>query len=992
MSQPDALKSLLSQTGVALAPLRSIDSAERAVSFFKQLGYDFSASAFGGTLSNLAGAAGNLAASLQSLTTANTDEDTAGALIELLLSIAETAHKISELHSQLETNAPAVPGIDKLPQRLIDFLLLDYLDNHNQSSHAVLKLLGLIDHNPLATGENVVRKINWERVGDFFNNPGKIADEVYNWSADFDSDELMARLESVIRGLTLPGGLYQQSDVTRTAVGNTTPGLNEIRMPLFQQGLNPESYAQFGINFTPVEAKGGKKKGIALLPYLLGTAEFTFDVCERGELVFESSAEVTGIGVAVRPPFNAEGIKNLTGNFETIIKIQEKQSVAEELILIGSGGGSRLSIQGLGISWFMRNPNDQIDLGMEGHIQALRLVINGGEGDGFLSKILSELNVEAEASLGFGISLLNGFIFRGGASLAIELPAHIDLGPIGIEGLRIEIGPQNDSIQLDAGTVIKVALGPLKGVVENIGIRTSLYFREGNLGPADLDFTFKPPDGVGLSLDAGVVKGGGYLFFDFDREEYAGALEFVFSEWIALKAIGLITTKMPDGSKGFSLLIIITVEFGSGIQLGFGFTLLGVGGLFGLNRTIKIDPVAQGVRDGSIDSIMFPQDVVANAPKIISDLRKFFPPENGQFLIGPMAKIGYGTPTLMSLSLGVIIEFPKVSITILGVLKVILPDENAAVIKLQVNFVGRIEPANKLLWFEARLFDSRILFITIEGGLGLLVNWGDNSNFVFSVGGFHPRYSPPPMPFPEPPRLAVSILNESYARIRIEGYFALTSNTVQFGARAELFFGFSALSVEGHLGFDVLFQFNPFFFIFEFSAGLSIKVFGFGLFSISISGLLEGPAKWHIKGKAKWKITWFGPTITVNIDETWGEERQIELPPIEILPLIEKEFAAITNWEAVVPKNSSVLVTLRKLGESEPGPADQSEIDTRPLVLHPLGILRISQRKMPLKLKMEKFGNQKPSDVNKLAVTANITGGDTLAVNDVQEKFASGEF
>ena len=27
-----------------------------------------------------------------------------------------------------------------------------------------------------------------------------------------------------------------------------------------------------------------------------------------------------------------------------------------------------------------------------------------------------------------------------------------------------------------------------------------------------------------------------------------------------------------------------------------------------------------------IDSVMFPQDVVANAPRIISDLRAFFPP------------------------------------------------------------------------------------------------------------------------------------------------------------------------------------------------------------------------------------------------------------------------------------------------------------------------------------------------------------------------------
>ena len=115
---------------------------------------------------------------------------------------------------------------------------------------------------------------------------------------------------------------------------------------------------------------------------------------------------------------------------------------------------------------------------------------------------------------------------------------------------------------------------------------------------------------------------------------------------------------MPDGSSGFSLLLIITADFGPGIQLGFGFTLLAVGGLIGLNRTMLLQPLMDGVRTGAIDSVMFPHDVVKNAMKIISDLRAIFPPHEGTFLIGPMAKLGWGEPTLISLALGVIIEIP----------------------------------------------------------------------------------------------------------------------------------------------------------------------------------------------------------------------------------------------------------------------------------------------------------------------------------------------
>ena len=37
----------------------------------------------------------------------------------------------------------------------------------------------------------------------------------------------------------------------------------------------------------------------------------------------------------------------------------------------------------------------------------------------------------------------------------------------------------------------------------------SIVFQSGNAGPFDIQLGFKPPKGVGLSVDCGVVKGGG---------------------------------------------------------------------------------------------------------------------------------------------------------------------------------------------------------------------------------------------------------------------------------------------------------------------------------------------------------------------------------------------------------------------------------------------------------------------------------------------------
>jgi hypothetical protein len=497
----------------------------------------------------------------------------------------------------------------------------------------------------------------------------------------------------------------------------------------------------------------------------------------------------------------------------------------------------------------------------------------------------------------------------------------------------------------------------------------------GNLGKANLAFEFKPPNGVGLSLDVGIVKGGGYLFIDTERGEYAGALELTFVDFLSLKAIGIITTRMPDGSDGFSLLIIITAEFGTGIQLGFGFTLLGVGGLLGLNRTMNLEPLMLGVRTGAVNSVMFPQNVIENAARIISDLRTFFPPQEGTFLIGPMLKLGWGTPTLISLAVGVIIEIPG-NIAILGVLKVALPDEDAALIIIQVNFAGAIEFDKERLFFFAALFESRVLFITFEGEMGLLVAWGDDANFVVSVGGFHPSFNPPPLPFPSPRRIAFDIVNTPVYRIRVEGYFAVTSNTVQFGARAELFFGLDAINVSGHIGFDALFQFSPFAFIIQISASFSVKAFGVGVFSISVRFALSGPTPWRAKGSGSISLFFFD--IEVDFDLTWGDHQDTSLPPTTVMDRLANEYNNIQNWTASLPSGANLLVALRALDTGGE------------LALHPVGSLRVSQRLVPLNLTIDKVGSQKPSDAKKF--TLSVTGGGFGKKGDAFEQFPMAQF
>jgi hypothetical protein len=60
------------------------------------------------------------------------------------------------------------------------------------------------------------------------------------------------------------------------------------------------------------------------------------------------------------------------------------------------------------------------------------------------------------------------------------------------------------------------------------------------------------------------------------------------------------------------------------------------------------------------------------------------------------------------------------------------------------------------------------------------------------------------------------------------------------------------------------------------------------------------------------------------------------------------------------------------------------------LLLHPVGTLRVAQRALPLNLTLDKVGNQKPSDVNKLSI--GVTGGGLAKKADATELFAPAQF
>jgi uncharacterized protein DUF6603 len=839
-----------------------------------------------------------------------------------------------------------------------------------------LKLLGVIRTEPvaglspnLAPSTSPRRHLSLPTLPRLLSDPLAVLGELYGWGMPaLDAGLFFDNVSDLFEALRL-------SPVRTTFGAPPRPALGLV----------------FLATLVGRDAAGGDPAGLEVVVEsdLRGNFDLSYPIGGQTSVELRTRLRLDAdLAVAVVPPASLHVVAGAAGNGSLQLGLVQRPAAdAERLMLLGAPGGSRLEASEISVGGVARLAVDPLsgqgagEFGVEGRLSGGKFVISLAEADGFVGSLMQGFGLEGGFETSFGWRAGGGPYFTGSGGLELRAPTHIDLGPVAIDALTLALGISSSGLLVEISVGIRGKLGPITAAVERVGVEAVLGLRSdhsGALGPVDLAFRFKPPDGVGLALDVGIVKGGGYLHIDVPRGEYAGALELVFADFLSVAAVGLITTKNPDGSQGFSLLVVITADFIGGIQLGFGFTLLSVGGVLGLNRGMNLEALTLGVRTGAVESVMFPRDVVANAPRIISDLRTFFPVRAGTFLIGPMVKLGWGTPTLISASVGIIVEIPG-NVAIVGVLKVMLPSPEAALVKLQVNFAGAIEFDKKRLFFFAALFDSRILFMTLEGEMGLLVAWGDEPSFVVSVGGFHPSFTPPPLPFPSPKRIVVSILDSDWARIRVTNYLAVTSNTVQFGASTEMYFGFSAISVEGHLSFDALFQLSPFHFIVEISGSIALKIFGMGVFCISLHFALEGTSPWRARGEGS--ISFFFFEVSADFDITWGEPKDTQLDPVDVLPLLEAELSKPESWRALKPAGASdKQVILRVLAD---GTGEQ------PLVLHPLGTLEVRQRAVPLDLTFGKLGSKAARDVNRVSLAA--TAG-FVKCADVTEPFALAQY
>jgi hypothetical protein len=347
-----------------------------------------------------------------------------------------------------------------------------------------------------------------------------------------------------------------------------------------------------------------------------------------------------------------------------------------------------------------------------------------------------------------------------------------------------------------------------------------------------------------------------------------------------------------------------------------------------------------------------------------------------------MVKIGWGTPALITADIGIFIEVPApVRLLFLGQVECLLPEAHAAIVEIHLDVVGVLDIQKKLLTFNASLRDSRVMVYPISGDAAFLLGWGSSKKFALSLGGFHPKFDTPAPSFifADLDRLKISISAGKHLELGGTVYYALTPNSLQFGARIDLYASAGDASLSGYLRLDTLIYFSPFSFEVDIGAGVSVKYHGKSLADIHLEFTLAGPGAWSARGRAE--IEALGLSATVKFSFEWGKNSAPKMDSVNAWPAVQKAFARAGNWSAMLPPKASQVEMLASRNE-----------EASTLVVHPSGRLEIIQRVVPLETTLDKVGNAPVKSYDRFKIKEVQVGDEVIETDDIKEHFARGQF
>ena len=760
--------------------------------------------------------------------------------------------------------------------RLPGVLLAQGLQQEIPGLYLVLRALGVVGvDSPASAGE-----LRWSALPGAIAEPSAALGSALGWGQGQLDEEAVAELlfaAADASGLPLSAGAIDDQPGSPMA----------YEWPLASGHIPGLGFVESGVAVEPVAGAGGAYTGLAVVPYTLGAAPPRVELADGGFI--ELTAPATRL---VFEPGTAPRLEGSGSQFEVAIGAAFPAPVT----VLGLPG---LGVTAAGYRLVGRWVDGDVEVELETS-DGLTAAF-GGAGDSFLGSLLgdaSSITVDAGLTWRQGGQLR----FSAGTDLTLRLPLELKIGPVTIDEVVVEVTVA-DAISATVTASVGAAIGPLAFAVEGIGLSVELVAVEG--GALCPSTRFVPPTRLVITVVSEVVSGGGFIQHDPDTGRYSGGLALDMLG-LGISAIVIVDTQIPGDPEGWALFGSLGLEFPQPIPLGFGFTLLGVGGLLALNRTLDVDGLATGLSTGAVDAILFPENIEEDAAEVLAGLDTWFPLQDGSTVIGPVVQIGWGSPTIVAAQLGVVVALPDLIIALLGSVEVLLPTPDEAVLSLRMDVLGAVDiPAGTVI-VAASLHDSNLLGIfELSGDMGFYLALSGQPLFVLSVGGYHPQFDPPGA-LPgwlldlRPTRAAVP-LGEG-VEIVLTSYVAVTSNTLQFGGKFRLEASLEVLlttyTAEGWFSINVLLVLKPFKLVARATAGVSISAGDKELLGVDLSARLEGPEPWFATGYAS--FTFFGFDVDFGFEigsQAGGEPREIHDVATDVVTAMEAPGA----WQTADP-------------------------------------------------------------------------------------------
>ena len=504
LSSPDAFEALMRRQGWKPPPTRE---------YFAVVSDAF----------KLVGAVETAIASIQSLLDGDSSDPGA-----LLAGIDALAKVIADLRAIRRPAGTLPPPFDTdefwttFPTDLIAALFMRYMEVAQPTWFAPLHLLGVLDEEAVdpdgAPGRLAFTrsKVEWGRLVTLFSDPTSLARDVYGWGGTFKHGTLLGRLERVLLAFGIPTGRYQphRSLVDQYHGGTFPPDdVRELRIPLVEERRPGSGFVRAGLLVLPIppsDTPTAAPTGFFIGPYAYGQAAARVDLAGPLALELKGGLESGGnVGFEVRPQsFGAHlGTAGTDLNLEAALAIEPPAP----LLLLGSEQSHRIQIGKSRLGLSLTGPAASPDFGLTFAFDSLSVIFDPSDSDSFVTELFGSDPKSVEVSGGLTWSSKTGLHWTGQATLSLDIPLHASIGPLTIQELRLAIEAGTSDVALTAGVTASAKIGPVEAAVTDLGVKLALASMtapaRGTFGDLDLQFGFKPPTGIGLSIDTqGVIR------------------------------------------------------------------------------------------------------------------------------------------------------------------------------------------------------------------------------------------------------------------------------------------------------------------------------------------------------------------------------------------------------------------------------------------------------------------------------------------------------